>query len=205
MKKIISLVFFFAFLLAVVGQTKAAETMVFDSTDNYLGACLLTDKSEWELKEDINVTKFEVWYSWDQGESTLPVKLFLNGEKFAEFEATRSQCDPYQKQWCNADFQINKLFPAGKYSTEIPNKRQCLKPGGTGAIRLFAEDSAVKKEEPAAEATTIVEQKSDQVNPNVVTANQQNSCSCSQTTIILTAVVTSVVSSFLVSFLLRKK
>lgn len=195
MKKIMTLVFFFVFLLIVAGQAKAAEKMVFDSTDNYLGGCLMTDKSEWKLKKDINVTKFEIWYSWDQGESKLPVKVFLNGEKFAEFEATRSQCDPYQKQWCNADFQINKLFPAGKYTTEIPNKRQCLKPNGTGTVRLIADDSAGKKAEPPTAVPTTI----------AIAANQPANCSCSQTTIILTAVITSVISSLVVSVLLRKK
>jgi len=196
MKKIIMLVFFFAFLLVVSGQVKAAETLVFDSTDHYLGGCQLTDKSEWELKEDLNITKFEVWYNWEQGESTLPVKLFYNGEKLAEFEATRSQCDPYQKQWCNADYEINKLFRKGKYTTEIPNKRQCLKPGGTGAIRLYTDDTS---------APTVIEQKKDQVNPPVVAANQLVNCSCSQKTIVVTTVVTSVISSLIVSILFRKK
>jgi hypothetical protein len=147
---------FLTLLLTFVEQTKAAETMVFDSTNNYLGACQLTDKSEWELKEDLAITKFEVWYSWNQGETALPVKLFLNGQKFAEFEATRGNCDPYQKQWCNADYQINKLFQKGKYTTEIPNARQCLKPGGTGAIRLYSDDSAKTTTTPSITITPTV-------------------------------------------------
>jgi hypothetical protein len=205
MKRLIILTAFLVFVFTVVEQVKAAEQMVFDSTDNYLGACKLTDTSEWKLSEDLTVTKFEVWYSWNQGETVLPVKLFFNGEKFAEFEATRGNCDPYQKQWCNADYQINKLFPKGTYSTEIPNARQCLKPGGTGAIRLFADDNTKKTTEPSITiAPTVTESIHEQVRPNAIATNQQANCSCSQTTILLTAAGTSLATSLLVSLILRR-
>lgn len=205
MKRILFFSIFVAFFLITVSQVKAEEKLVFDSTDNYLGACQLTDKSEWEIKEDLNVTKFEVWYSWNQGETTLPVKVYFNGEKFAEFDAARGNCDPYQRQWCNADYNIDKLFPKGTYTTEIPDKRQCLKPGGTGAIRLYAEDGEKKEVVPSATtAPTATEAIANQVKPTEVVANKTTGCSCNQTTIVITAVVTSVVSSLLVSLLLRR-
>lgn len=195
------------FLLTIVftGQVKAADVLYFDSTDHYLGACQLTNKSDWELKDDTSVSIFEIWYSWNQGETTLPVKLFFNGEKFAEFEATRGSCDPYQKQWCNADYQINKLFPKGKYSTEIPNARQCLKPGGTGAVRLYVNDSAVSKPEPSVTiAPIITEPVINQVKPTEIVVNQTPGCSRKPTTTIITAAVTSIISSLLVFLVLKK-
>jgi hypothetical protein len=202
MKKIIALIVFIVLFLLFASKTNATETLVFDSTDHYLGACQLTDKSEWELKEDINVSKFEVWYNWDQGETVLPVKVFFNGEKFAEFEATRSSCDPYQHEWCNADFQINKLFAKGTYTTEIPNKKQCLKPGGTGAIRLYIDETPKETVFPTSNPPTVTP---DKVEPTLTAvSSNQSSCSCSKTTIIMTAAVTSVVSSLLISLLLKK-
>jgi hypothetical protein len=206
-KNIVKKIFFlFIFtiisLFFVVAKINAADTLVFDSTDKYLGACQLTNKSEWELKEDINVTKFQVWYNWDQGEASLPVKVFFNGEKFAEFEAKRADCDPYQHQWCNADYKIDKLFSKGKYTTEIPTEKQCLKPGGTGAIRLYADDGKEKKVEPTTVLTKALTQ--NQVVPTVITEQRSSGCSCSQTTIIVTAAITSVVSSALVALLLRR-
>lgn len=206
MKIIVKKIYIFAIFLVVsifflISKIEAADTLVFDSTDKYLGACQLTNKSEWELKEDIEVTKFQVWYNWDQGEASLPVKIFFNGEKFAEFEAKRADCDPYQQQWCNADFQINKLFSKGKYTTEIPKEKQCLKPGGTGAIRLYIDDGTEKKVQ--ATPTTKIETKSQAI-PTTVVDNKPTSCSCNQTTIIITAAVTSIISSALVALLLRK-
>lgn len=185
-------------------KVSAAEIMFFDSTDSYLGACQLTDKSEWNLKEESTVTKFEVWYNWDQGETELPVKLYKDGELFAEFTATRASCDPYQHQWCNADYQINKVFPAGKYSTTIPNSRQCLKPGGTGAIRLYKDDGVTPTAISTITATstplpTITTQ------PTLVTSpTTTKGCSCNTTTIIASSAATSGIVSFLVWLLLKK-
>ena len=178
----------------------AAETMVFDSTLNYIGACQLTNKSEWELKENLDITKFQIWYNWTQGETTLPVKVFLNGNLFAEFSATRSSCDPYQTQWCNADYQINKTFPAGKYSTEIQKEKQCLKPGGTGTVRLYSEGTPSPTQAPAKspEATIVPVQ-------NSVQPTQVNTCSCNKTTIVTVAAVTSLISSAVITILLKKK
>ena len=47
-------------VLFMVGSANAASVLVFDSTDNYTGACQLTDKSEWTLTKDLDVDKFLV-------------------------------------------------------------------------------------------------------------------------------------------------
>jgi hypothetical protein len=196
MKKIfLPIVFTLAFLFPI--GVHAEEIEFFDSTDHYLGACQLTDKSEWELSQDSQVSKFEIWYSWNEGETTLPVKVFLNGEPFADFTATRGNCDTYQKQWCNADFEINKLFPKGVYTTEIPNARQCLKPGGTGTVRLYKDDTVGMTD-----ATTPTQNPIIQPTPSVV--SEQKSCSCSQTIIVVTAAATALITSLAVSLIFKK-
>lgn len=185
----------------------AVEKEVFDSTDHYLGACQFTNKSEWEIKEDINVSKFEVWYKWNQNESSLPVKIFFNGEKFAEFETSRGSCDPYQQTWCNANFRVDKLFPKGKYTTEIPNTRQCLKPGGTGAIRLYVDVPTENNATPTLTATptlkpttepTVIESRPTQI------TKTENICNCKTSSIMVVAAGTSAFVSMIVSIMLRK-
>ncbi len=136
MKRIMVFAFIvFAFLFPK--QISAEDSLVLDSTDHYLGACQFTDESNWELESDTKVSVFRMWYKWDTAETELPVTIYHDGNVFAEFTVTRSQCDPYQSQWCNGDYKIDKLFPSGAYSTKIPNARQCLKPGGTGTILLY--------------------------------------------------------------------
>ncbi|MFA5052059.1 MAG: hypothetical protein WC544_03300 [Patescibacteria group bacterium] len=120
---------------AAYGQT---ETMVFDSTDGYIGACSYTATSTWTLTQDMDISTFQMWYYWQAGETELPITVTKDGAEFAVFTATRTSCDPYQTSWCNADFAINKTFPAGTYTTTIPNAYQCLKPGGTGTVRLYS-------------------------------------------------------------------
>ena len=197
MLKTIYLTLFTFITLFIVAPISAAEVEFFDSTNHYLGAWQLTDKSAWELLEDVQVSKFQVWYNWDQGEATLPVKVFKEGELFSEFIATRASCDPYQKLWCNADYQIHKLFPAGKYTTEIPSAKQCLKPGGTGAIRLYREDGVVSTPAPSPTIAPII------ATP-LASPSTSTNCACNQTAIILSAVAASIFTSLLTSLLTKK-
>src|SRR4030067_2346007 len=164
MKKFILFVFVTLLLIFTAKISTAAETMIFDSTDNYLGGCQLTNKSEWELKEDLDVAKFQLWYNWDAGETSVPVTVNKDGDEFAKFDVTRSQCDPYQKQWCNGDYIINKLFSKGKYTTEIPKTKQCLKPGGTGTVRLY-NGGEIQKVEPTLTTTEIPVDENPELHP----------------------------------------
>lgn len=125
--------------IAVHAQTTAAtETMVFDSSDNYLGACSYTTTATWTQTGEIAVSKFQLWYNWQSGETELPVTVTKDGAAFDSFTATRSSCDPYQTSWCNADYAVNKTFPAGSYTATVANAHVCLKPGGTGVVRLYS-------------------------------------------------------------------
>lgn len=138
--------------VAAHGQTNAAtETLVFDSSDTYLGACSYTATSTWTLDQELTVSKFQIWYYWQANETELPVTVTKDGAAFATFTATRGSCDPYQASWCNADYAINKALPAGTYSTTIPTAYQCLKPGGTGVVRLYSLAAAATNANAAAD------------------------------------------------------
>lgn len=186
LKKITFSLFIPIIFLFIVSQTRAAEVQVFDSTDHYLGSCQLTNKAEWQLDKDLDVSKFQLWYRWNEGETTLPVTVYRDGEKFAEFTANRAECDAYQKQWCNANYPINKQFTAGKYSAEIPESRMCLKPGSTGTIRLYQEN----------------QEESAPINTQAV-AQPTTTCSYGLT-IAVTAFI-SLVTSFVLAMLLFKR
>ncbi len=198
-----------ASLLFSASVAKAAEELVFDSTNNYLGACQLTDKSEWELDKDLQVSKFQIWYNWDRGETELPVTVYAGGVEFAKFTATRSACDPYQSQWCNADFEINKLFPKGKYSTVIPKSKQCLKPRGTGAVRLYSgvSEKTVPTTVPTVVPTLTPTTAPKAVLPVSVAENKTVSGWCNQclVTAVTSSVVTSLLTTAVVWLVLRKQ
>jgi hypothetical protein len=161
-------------VLAQTNDTATVEVMVFDSTNNYLGACSYTDSSQWTLTQDLQVTKFQLWYYWQSGETTLPVTVTKDGAEFASFTATRGACDPYQASWCNADYAINKTFPAGTYTTKIATAYQCLKPGGTGTVRLYGTQTAVSTNSNANVVVTTNGNANANTNTNVVVTSNSN-------------------------------
>ncbi len=206
--KILSLIAILAALFLSSETAQASDTLVFDSTDHYLGACQMTNKSSWELTKDIKVSKFQVWYKWNQGETSLPVTVLKDGEKFASFEAKRGDCDPYQTTWCNADYELDTLMPAATYSTEIPTNRQCLKPNGTGTIRLYSNDSQTAENSPSpTQSPTLPPQPTNTPAIIPVTANATvtTPCSCNQTATIAAAAAISSLLSITISLFLRKK
>lgn len=178
-KTLILAISIFMFSVLAIGSAFAADAVVFDSTDNYLGGCQLTDKSAWELKQDLYVSKFQLWYNWNEGETTLPVTVYKDGKEFAKFDATRGDCDAYQKKWCNADFALNQVMPKGNYTTQITNARQCLKPGSTGTVRLYGSTDTTQA---TANATTT----------NAVSGCEKSKCTNS---IILYAAIAFIVGS----------
>jgi hypothetical protein len=118
------------------------ETQLFDSSNHYLGVCDLTDSSTWTLDKDIYVTTFQIWYSWNSGETTVSFDIKKDGQEFASGEAKKGSCDPYQRQWCNGDYIINTAFPKGTYTAKVSSTRQCKVPGGTGVVRLYGEQGS---------------------------------------------------------------
>ena len=207
MKKIFIMLFVVVSLFLYSDQVAAADVQVFDSTNNYLGACQFTDTSEWILEKDLKVTTFQVWYSWNQGETELPVTVYRDSEVFAEFAATRSSCDPYQKQWCNAYFAVNKIFSKGTYSTKIPNARQCLKPGGTGAIRLYEADVSTASPAATQEEKIPVQTQPSRVEdmPKVIDCPGTYSSDYVFQKVVLTAIVTFLITSGLCYVLFKKR
>lgn len=140
-------VFFVTLLISLISllpqvmpRVLAAEevpVLLFDSSNHYLGACQQTSESTWTLDKDLNVILFQIWYNWLANETELDFTVTKDGQEFLSGTATRTTCDTYQKNWCNADLVVNIPFPAGTYTTKVSNPRQCLVPGGTGAVRLY--------------------------------------------------------------------
>ena len=136
-----------------------SDSMIFDTTDAYIGACSLTDTSNWTLESALDISLLQIWYNWSAGESTITFTLTKDGANFASGTMARADCDPYQGNWCNGNYVINKDFPAGSYELKVSSKKMCLKPGFTGAVRLYGKTisgNAQSSTEPAttAEATS---------------------------------------------------
>lgn len=119
-----------------------SDKIIFETDPGYIGACLLTDKAEWTLASPLEVSLLQVWYNWGAGETTLSFKLEKDDESFAEGTLVRADCDPYQGNWCNGNYKIDRTFAAGKYELKLPTAKMCLEPGKTGAVRLYGKAPA---------------------------------------------------------------
>lgn len=118
-------------------QAQTTDTLIFDSSNHYLGACGYTDTTTFTLDKELDVSLFQVWYYWNSGEGPLAFTVKKDGADFLSGELTRSSCDPYQTSWCNGDLRVNKPFPTGSYEVKVANARKCAIPGGNGTVRLY--------------------------------------------------------------------
>lgn len=138
MKKIILflLVLIFYFGISPVGAQELPP-QIFDTSNHYLGGCGFTAKTTWELAESLQVEVFQIWYRWEEGEQEVGFVLNKDGEEFLTGKVMRSQCDPYQKSWCNGDLKVEKVFGPGEYELTVENARVCAIPDGNGTVRLY--------------------------------------------------------------------
>ncbi len=120
----------------------AGDALILDTSNHYTGGCGQTDTSKWNLDSDTQVNVFEVWHNWNSGEQTITFSIKKDGADYASGTLYRTACDPYQKNWCNADFRINKVFPKGTYLATIPSGRACKDNNGNGVVRLYGPNAA---------------------------------------------------------------
>jgi len=158
-KRISFLVFSLLLVFSGLATPVLAEEeppMIFDTGKGYLGGCCLTDKTTWTLDEDLEIKLFQIWYNWDANEREVGFTVKKDGEEFLTGTATRSGCDIYQKNWCNGDLKVDKVFPKGNYELTVDKRKQCSIPDGNGTIRLYGNktDKSIGKESTATPGTT---------------------------------------------------
>ena len=124
-------------VFAIPVKAADVQTVIFDTSNHYLGTCSYTDSTTWTLTEDLQVDLFQVWYKWNSGETELAFTVKKDGQDFLSGEVIRSQCDSYQTAWCNGDLKIDNVFPKGLYEAVVANPRQCSIPSGNGTVRLY--------------------------------------------------------------------
>jgi hypothetical protein len=118
-----------------------SDSMILDTTGGYLGACQHTDTASWRLDKALQVSLLQAWYNWASGESSITYTLKKDGADFASGTMVRADCDPYQGNWCNGNYKIEKEFPPGNYELKVSSAKMCLEPGGTGAVRIYGKET----------------------------------------------------------------
>lgn len=105
---------------------------------NNIAACSYTDTSTFKLKEAHTITKLQTWYSWSSNEITLDYKLKQGYKVIREGVLVRKDCDPYQRQWCQAvEENLSISLDPGDYQLVADTKRICQNSGSDNDGFIF--------------------------------------------------------------------
>ena len=86
------------------------------------------------------ITKFQTWYSWGSNEITLDYKLLRGETLVREGVLLRKDCDPYQRQWCQAvEENLTLNLEPGDYTLVADTEKICQNStsGGDGFIFVY--------------------------------------------------------------------
>ena len=116
-----------------------AERSLFDSWNS--GLCGVTDTAFADIYAPSHVTRLEVMFNWDQGETEIGYTLVKSDDtEVAKGMLTRSPgCDPAAPGWCGAQAAAAFDLPTGTYKLRTGREAICQNPDsdGSGFIRVF--------------------------------------------------------------------
>ncbi|MGD9580534.1 MAG: hypothetical protein AB7V50_04120, partial [Vampirovibrionia bacterium] len=114
------------------------ETKITDNGN--LDSCSFTSTARFNIAKPSFISKIDIWYNWQQGQTTLPYTIRFPDGRVKNGTLHRIDCDPYQHSWCKAIDNVNMAFNAGSYVAIVPDGRICQNSGtgGNGVIRIYA-------------------------------------------------------------------
>ena len=104
----------------------------------YLGVCGYTDFSWFTLDEDAYVTRIRIKYDLNVGGENITAFLSGPNDEFIESGAiVRGECFG---EWCEAIWNVNRLFDAGEYFFIADSESLCENPSGDTTLILYGYD-----------------------------------------------------------------
>ena len=123
--------------LATATPQPAIESKLLFERNN-IAACSYTDTAPFALREAHTVTKLQTWYSWSSNEASLNYKLKQGDKVMHAGTLVRKDCDPYQRQWCQAvEENLTLSLAAGEYQLVADNRKICQNAGSGGDGFIF--------------------------------------------------------------------
>ncbi len=103
----------------------------------YLGACGLTQSTDFSLASTSTVDKIRIWYNTNIGSPALTVNISsANGYNWSGM-TTLGGCDTYQKNWCEGLVMLNTQLAAGTYTVAIDSTSMCANPNGLTTLLVY--------------------------------------------------------------------
>ena len=111
--------------------TVMAQDKLFDNWNT--DACGYTDSATFNLQTPARLDHIEVWYHWRGRESSVPYKIWHDGQAIRAGVLDRAECDPYQEAWCSARDSFEIEAGPGAYTIRTERPRICQNDGSAGA------------------------------------------------------------------------
>lgn len=127
-------------LMALAGTSALAEETTLADNWNSAG-CSYTDTAELDISAPVHLKRVELWFNWQQDETSLGYTMTSGSEKVTSGTLTRGSCDPYQASWCIAQAAPNIDLAPGHYVIQVESARVCQNggSGGKGFIKAYGE------------------------------------------------------------------
>ena len=111
--------------------------LLFDNSNP--DACGLTGAATFRLDSAATVTRIDVWYHFNPDEDGVSYTLYDRGHPIEQGRLERSDCDPYQQDWCNARVVLQQRLYEGEYEVRTGRSSICQneRSGGEGVVRVY--------------------------------------------------------------------
>ncbi len=131
-------------ILAVIAASLAtsatvtAQEKLFDNWNPK--ECGYTDSATFTLQTPARLHHIDVWFRWQGRESSVPYRLFHDGQMIREGMLQRADCDrdPHLEGWCAARDSFDLDARPGSYTIRT-ERRVCQNgpSGGAGFVKVF--------------------------------------------------------------------
>jgi hypothetical protein len=88
-------------------------------------SCALTGRAVFSLGAPAQIVNVELWYNWQQGETSVPFELRTRNKVISRGNLQRTSCDPHQIAWCGASTLLTTIVPAGQFTIDVAHPRVC--------------------------------------------------------------------------------
>ncbi|MEI6213497.1 MAG: hypothetical protein WCP10_05265 [Desulfuromonadales bacterium] len=139
MKKVflsLAYVFLLAFLFLAAPSNSWSTCATTSTLINYgyIGGCDYTASTTFTLAQSSDITNIRVWYNTKDGGNTLPTTL--TGPNGYSNSVTLSKSSSCQGSWCEANWALGQILPAGSYTLTTASKSMCYDPSGKTTLGI---------------------------------------------------------------------
>ena len=123
-------------VLCASADGQSGETALYSNFNQQ--ACSLTNSATLYFAGAAHVSRVELWYQWQAGETSAAYSMLVNDRVVRQGRLTRGSCDSAQANWCVAADRLEADFAEGFYEFRTGRPALCQnRQSLTGFVRAF--------------------------------------------------------------------